>query len=102
MTCVCLCVREREREIERKRERLIEMLCTTSIIHTFWLVYCFRELSISPSKQDEVKKWSPTPVSAAPSATESRNKMRSPQVPRHAIEVCNLGAFEIIGKDLVL
>lgn len=56
-----------------------------------------RELSISPSKQDEVKKWSPTPVSAAPSTTESRNKMRSPQVPRHAIEVCNLGAFEIIG-----
>lgn len=56
-----------------------------------------RELSISPSKQDEVKKWSPTPVSTAPSATESRNKMRSPQVPRHAIEVCNLGAFEIIG-----
>lgn len=102
MTCVCLCVRERERNREKERERLIEMLCITSIIHTFWLVYCFRELSISPSKQDEAKKWSPTPVSAAPSATESRNKMRSPQVPRHAIEVCNLGAFEIIGKDLVL
>lgn len=32
---VFVCVWEREREIERKRERLIEMLCTTSIIHTF-------------------------------------------------------------------
>ncbi|XP_048730668.1 uncharacterized protein LOC125647883 isoform X2 [Ostrea edulis] len=60
-----------------------------------------RELSISPSRLED-KKWSPvsisTPsVSSAMSATDSRCKLRSPQVSRHNIEVCNLGAFEIIG-----
>lgn len=64
--------------------------------------FLLRELSISPSRLED-KKWSPasisTPsVSSAMSATDSRCKLRSPQVSRHNIEVCNLGAFEIIGN----
>ncbi|XP_062573913.1 uncharacterized protein LOC134235786 isoform X1 [Saccostrea cucullata] len=55
-----------------------------------------RELSISPSKLEDYKKYSPSTVSSM-SSSESRCKTRTSQVPRHAMEVCNLGAFEIIG-----
>ena len=84
---------QRERERERGREREREIACEL-------FFFCYRELHISsPSTRlEDGKKWSPSSLSPAYSMPDSRSKMRTSQVPRHTVEVCNLGSFEIIGK----